>query len=349
MHDKIAGGVPLIAVEGTAYECGQQYREIIKRDYAHCQRPLHESWRGCDAVAAWLCLPLAVERLFAAHAPHILDIYRGYMACDTGMGPGGKRHEGHFAPETGCSSFGVAGEFTATGGPLSGQTKDTPDDRLEQFIVLRMRMKDAPSLLVLAYPGEILGYGFWTTGTSIFRNSLFSSGPGTRGLTFEQWGMLALSCEHVDEGIALAQEYGIADMANALITDSHGGSASVECNVGGIGIVPARDGIATHANHPEGAGTAPYEEFPAERRADSLHRQTQLRARLEGQRGHLTAAGAMEALTDHTTYPHGICCHQGFDGEEYSTTAAVVADPSAGQLLVTLGHPCSNAARVYEI
>lgn len=339
--------VPFVAVEGTAYECGRQYREIVEERFSFCRRPLHEAWRGSDAASSWLALPPTVQRLFEGRAPHILDLYRGYLSERPSS------HEiasaANATAADGCTSFGVSGEITANGQPLSGQTKDTPLDRIAQYLVLRMRIENAPTILVLCYPGEILGYGLWSNGMSFFRNSLFSTASVEKGLSLEQWGLLTLAGSTVEASLELAKEYAIRNTGNCLVSDATGRSASIESNAGGVGIIPAKDGIATHANHAEAPATLPYEEYSTSAKQDSQHRRNHLWYLLNQERGHLTAEKALHCLSDHSTYPHGICCHQGHEEMDYGTTAAVVAEPTSGRLYVTSGSPCLQRVAGYEI
>ncbi len=329
--------VPLITIEGTAYDCGRQYAETIRQRYPDQNRYLSQ-------VAGWDDLPRDVERLFADRAPQVIDIHRGMRDALQALPLDSPPVE----PD-GCTSFGVAGAVARDGRPLSGQNKDTVAASRDLYIVLRMRIQDAPSILVLAYPGEVLGYGMWSTGMSLFRNSLHSQRGAEQGLTMVQWGLLALAGRSCGEAVELARAHGIRGSGNFLITDAEGHACAVEFNTGGLDVLDAVDGIATHANHPEGAHTAPFEHYPIEvLKKDSRHRATRLRELLEADRGRVTPAGAIAMLADHGRHPLGLCRHLVDGLPERCTTSGVVADPGAGTLHVTRGNPCENAAAVYS-
>jgi isopenicillin-N N-acyltransferase-like protein len=252
--------------------------------------------------------------------------------------------------EGGCTSFGVATELTLDGHPISGQTKDTAVGSAAQYIVLRMRITGAPTILVLAYPGEVLGYGLWSNGMSIFRNSLHSSDGGAKGLRMEEWGLLALGCGSAASAAELALRTGMCGAGNCLISDAEGVSLSVEFNAGGVSVVPAKQGIATHANHPEGQATAPFEHYPdALERENSRFRMHGLWRMLDSERGRLTPQRALLLLADHSRYPRGICRHEIGGSPESCTTAAVIAEPTRGRLHVTRGNPCSNWPITYTV
>lgn len=330
------GRVPLVDVAGPARDCGRQYARIVVERWPGYRRYL-------DGVAAWGDLEPSVRRLFDARAPHIPEVFAGML--DVAGSP-------QAPPERdvvgGCTSFGVSGAVTLDGHPLSGQTKDTAPESAELYIVLRMRIRDAPTILVLAYPGELLGYGLWSTGMSVFRNSLHSSAGGERGLSFVHWALLALAGDSVDAAVEMASAHGIAGAGNALLSDGAGRAASVEYNGGGVNVVPACHGIATHANHPVGADTAPFAHGPPGfDPADSRLRMSRLAELLHAERGRLTAQRALMALADHSTYPNGLCRHLVPGARRICTTAAVVAEPTAGRLHVTRGQACMNWPTTY--
>jgi len=329
------GTIPLIAVEGTAYECGRQYAEIVLQSYPGYREYL-------DKAYYWHDLPPTEKRLVEEKAPHLLDVYRGLLDV-AGPPRGGSRE-----CQDGCTSFGLSGSVTLDSQPISGQTKDTPVGRAELYIVLRMRIQDAPTILVLAYPGEVLGYGMWSTGMTIFRNTLYSSAASPEGLDMMLFGHLALALHSVDEAEEMAMQHGIKGVGNFLISDGSGQSRSFEINVGGVSILAQQDGILTHANHPEGARTAPFEDYPyQDTKSDSLYRMHGLWRLLDAERGRLTPQKTLMLLADHTMYPGGPCKHFCTSGAQ--TTAAVIAEPTHGKLHVVRGQPCCNWPVTYTV
>ena len=117
-----------------------------------------------------------------------------------------------------------------------------------------------------------------------------------------------------------------------------------------VSIVPARDGIATHADHPEGRETGPFEHYPDTAEMElSRHRAGRPRELLAAQRGRLTVGGAFAAMSDHERHPRGICRHEVGDIPDGATTAAVVAEPARGRLHVVRGRPCCNTPVTHTI
>jgi hypothetical protein len=185
---------------------------------------------------------------------------------------------------------------------------------------------------------------------SIFRNSLYSKQGAEKGLKMVQWGLLTLAGKSVHEGVELARKFGIVGSGSLLISDAGGESLSVEYNAGGVSIVPAKDGIATHANHPEGKETTLFEQYPDEiEKENSRYRMHGLWQLLNAERGRLTPQKALMMLADHTHYPRGICRHITGDISNGGTTAAVVAEPTRGKLHVVRGNPCCNWPVTYTL
>jgi hypothetical protein len=147
----------------------------------------------------------------------------------------------------------------------------------------------------------------------------------------------------------LAEEFGIAQAGNGLLSDASGQSISVEFNAGGVSIIPAKDGIAIHTNHPVGERTALSEDYPdAVDREHSRYREQRLRRLLDPQRGRITPQSILTALADHGECGRGTCRHLPESTTGIITTAAVVAEPAYGRLHVVRGQPCRSAATVYS-
>ena len=291
------------------------------------------------ARALWKTPDKNVLGLFEQHAPHIIALYAGML------GELEKHELPHpdATPPAECTSFSASPDITLDGVPISGQTKDTDIDSIPRYIVLRMRISDAPTILVLAYPWEVLGYGMWATGMTVFRNSLYSSAGAQDGLDMHQWALLALAQHSVHNAAELALEHGIRDCGNVLLSDGSGASVNVEFNCGGVNIIEAKDGISTHANHPVGPDTSVHEDYPnAAERKNSRFRAEHLRELIETESPRFTAQKAMSCLASHDEYPLGICRHIICDEPTDFTTAGVVAEPTKGLLHVVRGNPCCN-------
>lgn len=58
---------------------------------------------------------------------------------------------------------------------------------------------------------------------------------------------------------------------------------------------------------------------------------------------------ALDALSDHSIFPVGLCMHAQGHATRADTVAAVVLDPTEGRLHVRRGHPCTAATETYSL
>jgi len=352
--ESLEGVVPLLDVAGSASTCGEMLGcawhaalAQMAQNYPSVSRP---AWKAA-----------AFRKLIGRYAPHLPDLFLG-MAKGAGLPEDRIGTRALPEKEAGCTSFAVAPEAALEGRPISGQTKDTPADRIFQYQVLRMRLTDGPSALTLTYPGWIFGHGFVAGGCAIFRNSLYAGASRGR-LSYAMWGILALHCPTVEEAVELALRHGVETTgAHCTLADERGGIRGIEMGRGGIRILKPARGIYVHSNHVvSGASIGRFEEYNAAGLRDSTNRRQRLTARLAAEHGRLTAPLAHLAMADHGGYPHGVCHHAaGLPGAQrqvasafapllVNTTAAVTAEPARGRLHVTRGQPCRNWPQTYSL
>lgn len=334
------GQVPLVNVEGTAADCGRMlgyiWAEQLRRGAAQVSQDSRPWWQD-----------KRFAKLVDRYVPHLPEVFRR-MAQSAGLPD---HLVGTRAPASdagGCTSFALAPSATLDRRPLSGQTKDTPEHRLYQFQVLRMKASDAPSLLTLTYEGWLFGHGFAEGGCAIFRNSLYAGSDPRGTLPYAVWGVLAQHCRSVEEVVELTRRHGIGQGFHATVADAAGGIVGIESTMGGCAFLNPRRGMYVHANAVVGNKRLIRLEQEDKRftRADSLHRQTRLRELLEVDHGRLTAQLAMAAMSDHDGYPVAICRHE---STQAMTCAAVVVEPGLGLLHVTRGAPCQNWPATYRL
>ena len=332
------GFVPEVSIEGTAYECGRMLGHVWQDALQ-----LGASKASIGSKPWWKDKRYA--KLVDEYVPHLPDLYRG-QAKSSGLREDlvGTRAA---VAEGGCTSFAIAPSATLDGQPISGQTKDVSAQRMYQFQVLRLKCSDGPSALSLTYAGWLFGHGFVQGGCAIFRNSLFAGG-GEGGLPYAVWGLLSLHCPTVEAVIELTQKYGVRQGFHCTVADERGAIVGIESGRSGLAFLKPKRGLYTHANAAvSGKRLQKHEvEDPNFRRADSLHRQSRLRERLEADHGLLTPQLALYAMVDHTNYPTSMCRHQ--NANAY-TGGAVVVEPTRGLLHCTRGQPCRNWPRTYRL
>lgn len=330
------GTVPLIAVEGAAYDCGREYAEIVLRGYPGFREYL-------DHAASWQNLNGEARKLVERDAPHLIDVFRGIFAV---AGPA--QAPPPPPPKSACTGFSLSPEATLDGHPISGQSKDTPLNRVPRYIVLRMRIKGAPTILTLAYPGEVLGYGMWSNGMTLTRHTMFARGGSRPGLPGGVLPYVCLACGSADKAVELYRQYAGGGPAGMMYSDATGRSAAIDVTRSGIGVRYPVDGVLTRSNHPESPECAADEEYPDVTTGDdSKYRTRGLFKLFHAERGRLSAVKAVQIMADHTMYPGGPCKHWSDNGDV--TTCLYVAEPTRGRIHVVRGQPCCNWPVTYTI
>jgi len=341
MNNKSRTKLPLFAFEGSSYKCGIEYTKKVLQEFPHFSEYLTNA-------QAWQNIQPEIKKTFSTHAPFIIDFYRGVNSQlnKSGFKSSKNLHQSNNE----CTSFSLSPNATINKLPISGQNKDTSRKRAKNYIVLHLKFSDGPSILVLAYPGELLGYGMWSTRMTIFRNSLHSTGGGITGLTMEQWGLLSLASESLGDSLGFIERFGLKGMGNCIISDPKGHSASIEFNCGGIDIIYPTNGVLVHANHPVGKNTSQFENYQdSTEKENSRYRMEHLFKILESNHSKLSVPKAHEALSDHSRYPRGICRHKICESWKHGTTACIIANPNQGELWISNGNPCCNDPVLYSI
>jgi isopenicillin-N N-acyltransferase-like protein len=338
------GAVPLLDVAGSSYEAG------IRLGYAW-KEALHHVAAAWPAGATPWWMDRRFRKLVSRYVPHAPDLYRG-MAMGAGIPENRCAEPEAGGPRAlprirdGCTSFAIQPSATLEGIPISGQTKDTPAQQQFRFVVLRLRLTDAPSALTLTYPGLLFGHGFVAGGCAIFRNSIYT-GDADGLLPYEVWGLMALHCRTIAEVEDLTRRHGVQTRAHCTVADEHGGVIGIEIGKGGVAALRPKRGIYVHANAiVSGRRLGRHETASAAQRENSRRREARLRERLDADRGRLTAPLAFLALGDHQHYPASICRHEHPD---LSTTAAVVVEPTRRRLTCSRGSPCRNWPRSHSL
>lgn len=332
----------MFRLSGTAYDCG-----VALGDRWRAALRLRAATAGAGMVS--LLCTVAIRRLLERYAPVLVDLHRG-MARGAGLldtqllsvYPSGT------GTTEGCTSFAAQPAATRDGVPLSGQSKDTPADRIARYEVLALETREGLGLLTLTYPGWLFGHGFAVGGCAIFRNALNGGNPGG-ALPYDVWGLLAQTCPTVEQVRELTRAHGVRDGFHCVLADEQGGVLGIEAGRGGYAFLEPKDGLYVHANHVVSGEplSAHADEPPCYGLAGSHIREARLRARLESLGNRLTAALAFDAFTDHEGHPDSLCSDARASGD--MTTAVVVAEPVHRRLLVSRGLPCQNPAVAYAL
>jgi hypothetical protein len=213
------GKLPLLDLEGSTVDCGERlgwtWREAIQLAASRMSHNTRPWWQ---------------ERRFAKlidrYAPHLPALFTA-MAKGAGVPPTRVEDPAPKVEKSACTSFIIQPSATLEGVGITGQTKDTPADRIYRYVVLRLKFTDAPPALTLTYPGQVFGHGFVRGRCAIFRNSMFAGDLGGP-LPFMAWGILAIHCTAAEDVVALTRDYGSNSGLHCSIADEQGGALGIE-------------------------------------------------------------------------------------------------------------------------
>lgn len=331
------GNIPLIEIEGSVEECGRYLAYVWRaelKSLSSQQKVYEQSWNSAENI-----------KLFEKYAPHIPELMKT-------MAKYAKIDEKFITPKQkeifGCTSFALHPSITLDAQPISGQSKDTPLDRIYRYQVLKLKVQGAPSLLTLTYPGLLFGHGFVKGGCSIFRNSLSTGYPTNGKLDYDTWGILAHHCQSIEDVKRLSSDYGINQEFHTTIADEKGGILGIESGKAGLAFLKANNGIYVHTNHViSKSELKTYERSPEIGMANSIYRYEAMHRLLNASRGHLSVQLAYAAFCNGENYPDSLCSDQREDGT--MTSAAVICEPTKGKMHICRGMPNQNWPVTYEL
>jgi isopenicillin-N N-acyltransferase-like protein len=329
----------VVEVAGTTRDCGR----MLGERWRAALRASSDKRRGEEQ---WWRRPI-FQGLIKTHAPHVPELYAG-MAEGAGIATAELIAPVPSDLSAGCTSFAVAPDATRDGRLICGQTKDAPTERTRRNVILKLSPSDAPPALTMTYPGMLFGHGFVAGGCAIFRNSICVNPVPTRdALPYDAWGLLALHCKTVDDVCALTEGRPVTEHFHCTVCDTRGGIVGIEHADGESAFLRPMAGLYTHANNINSGGALLAREACDEDfRKHSQHRRDRLMHRLRESGRRSTIETVHQALCDHDGHPFGVCNHE---SERFCTTAALVAEPARGSLLISTGPPCRNAPKEFRL
>ena len=337
---------PRIAAGGSAFARGQQYGSQARREIAHCIASYRALWRHRAGLEWDTALAHASRFQGAIHAfaPDCIDEMRG-IAHGAGVAYESIlalncRSELMFAAASKageCTSFAVVDQ----GRLFIGQSWDWVPFARELAVVLSV--EGAYTTVVEA--GMLAKIGFNAAGLVLCTNTLVSATDTAKsGVQYHIILRRLLDMRTFAEARHLLETTERALSANYLVGHRDGQVANFEGAAGGratLRITEPKNGVLAHSNH-----------FldPALAEADSYVRQhPHSITRLADLRKSLATARSMDALKtalkNHDHAPNGVCSHPDPGANPLNartTVASMVADPTAGEMWIADGPPCSH-------
>ena len=328
-----------IAVAGTPEELGEahgeQLRSLVGDVYAWRMTEITDATGEAeDAVLDRAARYLAPAESLAP------DVVREVDGIGRGAGLAFRRAfflqvatEVALEPAAGCSAIGIA---DGPRGPVVAQNWDQPEASAGKQVVLRLRPRGKPEILMFGHAGVVGYIGLNAHGLGHVGNQLYASGPVTAGgLTQYVINRRLLEFPSVETALEWLTSIPVASTCNYLIGDASGDLADVELG-GGRATIQAQGRTLAHTNH------YLLEAFRSEDRVQDVLPDS-------GPRLDTLQAGpaAVNLLRDHRGGPGSVCRHEAPPG--LTTRASIVLELGERALAVAYGPPCVTPYATYRM
>ena len=338
---------PMVEVQGTAREMGQQYGEraadLIRRYLLLIER-LTDKPRDLLCENAMRFLPR-----IKALSPRFVEEVRGLaegagitfeeaVLCQV-------RAEAAGTWSGGCTAFALRGEATADGGLLVGQNQDLEPEYSDVSILLRVLPSDGrPRALIYTFAGQLGYFGMNEYGVANYANSVYDF-RWQPGLAHYPLKRVALEQRTVQQCVALYRKHPLCSAANTMLCDGEGHIISMESRpVEGVALYAGEHPDAiVHTNH---YLSREFAHFETGSLSDSFARHRRMSALVKEHWGQITVDTLKEFLADHEGDPAGICRH---GARGMHTTSGHIAEPQKGLLHIRRGHGCLGSWETYRV
>jgi len=230
----------------------------------------------------------------------------------------------------GCSAFVVAGDQTAAGQLLCGQTWDLATDNMPHVLGVHRKPDEGPQTWTLTTVGCLSLIGLNEAGIAVGTTNIRTQ-DARPGVTYLSLIHKALAATSLDAAAAAIAEASRAGAHFFYLADGRGRALALECTPSHVARVEIDTGAYVHTNHclvP--AHQAIESDTPS---TSSHHRQDRLEALIESERGRADLDAAKRWLGDRENGENAIS-RTDFNG--VSTNGAVIMQPETGTILA--GH-----------
>lgn len=258
--------------------------------------------------------------------------------------------EGNKIVPDGCTSFAALPEV-ADGKTIIGQNWDWLMPLHRHLVVTRVKSKNSPSYISLTQagiPGGMMGVN--EKGVAFCVNGMTTEEDG-KHLEFKPFHVRTyeiLRKERLDQAMRVILESDRVCSTNFILAHADGEAIDLEVAPKRFSVIYPENGVISHSNHFQSVSDSKGLErlYP-----DTLIRGKRLRKGLL-KNGKVTFDSVFEALKDHFSNPHSICCHLDPVMPEklhYMTIASIVIDVNARKLMVSNGPPCEHGYFSYSL
>ena len=352
-----------IRVEGNALQRGEQYGEQTRELIARCIEVYGEAF---EHYAGWNWEQVR-EHAVRFREP-ILTFDREYIDEIEGIAHGAGlefadvlainvRTEVMFAamardatrvsripPE--CSAIAVAPSRTRDGRLLTAQNWDWLVGAADTLVLLEVAQPQRPDFVTLVEAGLLAKAGMNSAGIALTTNALVCDrDTGSPGVPYHVLLRAILDSETASDALSTLSRAPRASSATYIVAQDSVvlDFEAAPGDLGQIFIGYPDDDVLLHTNHfinRSGAvSDVAFRVMP-----DSPFRLTRLRQLIAG-RSDLHPESLRMILSDHDTFPLGVCCHPDprvHNGPDYRTVATLVFEPATKTMWISDGNPCDT-------
>jgi isopenicillin-N N-acyltransferase-like protein len=358
-----------IRVEGSARQRGEQYGEQARELIGRCIEIYGEAfghyagwdWEQVREHARRFREPiLAFDR---EYVDEIEGIARGAGLEFTDVLAINVRTEVMFAamardatrvsrmpPE--CSSIAVAPARARDGRLLTAQNWDWLVGAAETLVLLEVSQPQRPDYVTVVEAGLLAKAGMNSAGVALTTNALVCDrDTGSPGVPYHVLLRAILDAETASDALATLSRSSRASSANYLVAQDSIvlDFEAAPGDLGQIFIGYPDDDVLLHTNHFINP-TAAVNDVAVQVMPDSPFRLARLRQLIAG-RSSFGPELLQTILSDHDTFPLGVCCHPDPrvpNGPAYRTVATVIFEPSTRTMWLTDGNPCESSMQRFQ-
>lgn len=233
----------------------------------------------------------------------------------------------------GCSAFVVAGDWTANGKLLCGQTWDLATDNLPHVVAVHRRPDRGPQTWTLTTVGCLSLIGLNEAGIAIGTTNIRTT-DARPGVTYLSLIHKALSTTTLDDAAAAIRDARRAGAHFYYLADAHGHARALECTPAHVDEAVIESGAYVHTNH---CLVAEHQALEGDTPSASSHaRQDRLEALIAEDCHTADLDAATRWLGDRANGVNAIS-RSDFDG--ITSNGAVVMEPESGTIWVAHGPP----------
>ena len=253
----------------------------------------------------------------------------------------------------GCTSFVVSGGALSppSTGPIIGQNEDWGRADSEIFIILKIKPSQGPSILMTT-PAGFIGYaGRNSQGIGLVQNGLAAT-DGRLGVPVAFVARRVLQQERIGDSVDAIVNSHRSLASNYLIAEESGEAFDIETTATDFDIFHVEDDIWTHSNYYFSSKLKALEEkTPSwESAGCNAFRAGRLKNIFRKNYGKINSDLTMDALRDHVNYPRSICRHPDpAKALDWETSASIVMPMSQSKTYVTIGNPCNNEFKPFDL